>query len=108
MNDVKLSKWQEEEGVRPVAVSADKKYLNFKKIFAVHLVLLVPVVDGVPVVDVGGGGAGGLAPAPALPLHPGGAVRVHLGAHRVGRAHGEVSLGLLKREQNMRRLHIVF
>ena len=63
----------------------------------VHLVLLVPVVDGVSVVDVCGGGAGGgLAPAPALPLHPGGAVRVHLGAHRVGRADREVSLGILK------------
>ena len=42
-------------------------------------------------------GAPGLARAPALLLHPEGAVSVHLPAHGQGRAHGEVRVRLLQR-----------
>jgi len=54
-----------------------------------ELVLLGPVVDGVPVPGVGGGGAGGPG-APALPLQPRRPVGVQLPAHAVRRAHWQI------------------
>ena len=48
------------------------------------------------VVDVSRGAAGaGRGAAPALLLHPGGAVRIELPAHREGGAQRQVSLGVL-------------
>lgn len=55
-----------------------------------NLILLVPVMDRVTVVGVAGGGALDVPRAPALLLHPGRAVCVHLPADRHGGAHGQV------------------
>ena len=60
-----------------------------------YLVLLGPVVDGVPVPGVGGCGAGGVG-APALLLHPGAAVGVNFPTHRKRGTHGEIRVFLLK------------
>ena len=62
-----------------------------------HLVLLGPVVDGVPVPGVGGGGAGGPG-APALPLQPRRPVGVQLPAHAVRRAHWQIRFRTLKKK----------
>ena len=61
-----------------------------------HLVLLVPVVDCVTIVGVAGGGALGGPWTPALLLHPGGPVRVHLPADGHGGAHRQVRVRLLQ------------
>ena len=61
-----------------------------------HLVLLGPVLDGVAVVEVGGGAAGsGRGSTPALLLHPGRAVGVELPADGEGGTEGQVGLRLL-------------
>ena len=50
----------------------------------------------VTVMGVAGGGAPSLAWTPALLLHPGGAISVHLPTHGQGGTHGEVSIRLLQ------------
>ena len=61
-----------------------------------HLVLLVPVVDGVTVVGVAGGGALSGPRTPALLLHPGRPVSVHLPADGHGGAHRQVRVRILQ------------
>ena len=53
-------------------------------------------MDRVTVVGVAGGGALDVPRAPALLLHPGRAVCVHLPADRHGGAHGQVSVRVLQ------------
>ena len=66
-----------------------------------HLVLLGPVLDCVAVMDVSGGAAGA-SRAPALLLHPGGAVGVELPAHGEGGTQGQVCLRVLNRGELVR------
>jgi hypothetical protein len=63
-----------------------------------YLVLLCPVVNGVAVPGLEGGGAGGVGAA-ALSLQPRRTVRVQLPAYRIRRAHRQLRLGTLKQKE---------
>ncbi len=63
-----------------------------------YLVLLCPVVNGVSVPGLEGGGAGGVRAA-ALSLQPWRTVRVKLAAYWIRRAHRQLRLGTLKQRK---------